>query len=258
MDKQNSPEVERDNVGAGTPSGGPVTAVDQVSFGPNGLVVVVTQDRRSGEVLMQAYANREALARTLAEGRAWYYSRSRSSLWLKGETSGHFQTVREVRLDCDGDAILYLVDQVGAACHEGYRSCFFRRAAGGGWEIDGRHVVDLSPSRFENKVSEDTHPAGFSDPSAFGILAELQELIAGRKREMPEGSYVTSLFNRGLDVILKKVGEEAAEVIIAGKGGSRSELVYELADLWFHCLVLLEEQGIDLREVLAELSSRRR
>jgi phosphoribosyl-AMP cyclohydrolase / phosphoribosyl-ATP pyrophosphohydrolase len=203
--------------------------LDEISFDAAGLVPVVAQDVASGEVLMLAYADREALERTAATGYAHYFSRSRGKLWRKGETSGHVQQVAEVRTDCDADAVLYRVKQSGPACHTLERSCFFRALD------DGRFV-----------------PAG----STAHVLADLEETIRGRQATLPEGSYTTYLFQQGLDKILKKVGEETTEVVIAAKNAAGEELRSETADLLFHLLVLLRLQGVELESVWEELESR--
>src|SRR5687768_16030392 len=164
--------------------------LDELRFDSAGLVPVVTQERGTGEVLMLAYANREALQRTLETGEAHYYSRSRSSLWRKGETSGHLQRVDEVRLDCDGDAVLYRVRQTGPACHTLERSCFHRA-------VEDASLVAAGHAG-------DTH-------------SRLEEIVRERDESRPQGSYTSYLFEKGIDKILKKVGEEATEVVIAAK-----------------------------------------
>ncbi|MDR1960906.1 MAG: bifunctional phosphoribosyl-AMP cyclohydrolase/phosphoribosyl-ATP diphosphatase HisIE [Gracilibacteraceae bacterium] len=216
--------------------------MEEIKWNAEGLVPAVAQDEETGAVLMLAWMNREALARTLQEGRACYYSRSRAALWLKGETSGHFQEVRAVRLDCDKDSILLIVRQTGLACHEGYYSCFHYAPPpeeGAEWAATGA-------------------PGERPTPSVGAVLEQLAELVAARRREMPPGAYTTYLFEQGLDKILKKVGEESAEVIIAAKNRVPAEVRYETADLFYHILVLLEEQGVSLADVAAELLSRRK
>jgi phosphoribosyl-ATP pyrophosphohydrolase/phosphoribosyl-AMP cyclohydrolase len=203
-----------------------------IKWNEQGLIPVVTQDVVSGTVLMLAYMNREALAITLTERQVCYYSRSRQELWRKGETSGHIQELVDWRLDCDKDSLLILVKQSGVACHEGEFSCFH--------------------------YGEDARMREYLSPGIGGVLAELATLIASRHREMPEGAYTTYLFSEGLDKILKKVGEECTEVVIAAKNSDKSELRYETADLLYHLLVLLEAKGLDLSEVWAELRSRRK
>jgi phosphoribosyl-AMP cyclohydrolase / phosphoribosyl-ATP pyrophosphohydrolase len=210
-----------------------VTAVDNVRFDANGLVPVVAQDTTTGEVLTLAYANGEAVEKTLATGEAHYYSRSRAELWRKGETSGNTQSVVEVRLDCDGDALLYKVEPRGPACHTGARTCFFTTLAGEGVGIATKKVED----------------------AAFGATLErLAGTIAQRHREMPEGSYTAGLIRRGPERVAQKVGEEAVEVVIAALREDR--LAEETADLVYHLLVLLEERGVGIEEVAGILSDR--
>lgn len=196
------------------------SVADQVKFDAAGLVPAIVQDSQSREVLMLAYMNRESLARTLETGETWFYSRSRGELWHKGATSGNVQSVRRIRLDCDNDTVLVEVVPAGPACHQGTFSCFG------------------------------------VEPRLDGFLSALTELIESRKESRPEGSYTTYLFDSGLDKILKKVGEEAAETIIAAKNASSEELVAEASDLIYHLLVLLVERGVSLSEVTGELRSR--
>jgi phosphoribosyl-ATP pyrophosphohydrolase/phosphoribosyl-AMP cyclohydrolase len=203
--------------------------IDQLKFDERGLVAVVAQEAATGEVLMLAWADREALERTLATGRAHYWSRSRGALWQKGETSGHVQEVREVRVDCDGDAVLYRVAQSGPACHTGQGSCFHRR-------VDGDGLA----------------PAG----GAGDVLSRIEEIVRAREAGRPEGSYTTYLFDKGVDKILKKLGEESAETIVAAKNPGTDELRSESADLLFHLLVLLRARGVPLADVYAELEGR--
>ena len=213
----------------------------ELRFDANGLIPVITQDGANGQVLMLAYMNAEAVARTLETGLAHYYSRSRKRLWRKGEESGHVQRVQEILYDCDGDTLLLKVDQVVAACHTGNRSCFFRRLDGVG--VDG-------PLGGERRF----------DPTAvysgLGILADLYGAILDRKAHPPEGSYVASLFSAGENRILEKVQEEAREVAIACKSGDRGQVISEVADLWFHALVLLAEQDVRPEEIAQELGRR--
>ncbi|NLY92053.1 MAG: bifunctional phosphoribosyl-AMP cyclohydrolase/phosphoribosyl-ATP diphosphatase HisIE [Firmicutes bacterium] len=213
----------------------------EIRFDEKGLVPAVVQDAQSGRVLMLAYMNEEALQRTKDTGYAWFFSRRRNCLWMKGETSGHRQKVKQILYDCDNDSLLLMVEQTGAACHTGHYSCFYR-------DIEGQEtenaVVDPAP----------LYAAGQEGP---GILYELYDLIQERKRVMPAGSYTTYLFKEGLDKILKKVGEENAEVIIAAKNNSKDEVVYEAADLIYHLLVLLVQQGVALADIFGELRRRR-
>jgi phosphoribosyl-AMP cyclohydrolase / phosphoribosyl-ATP pyrophosphohydrolase len=195
-----------------------------VRFDERGLVPAVVQDARTREVLTLAYMNEESLRRTLEEGETWFWSRSRSELWHKGATSGNTQRVVEVRADCDADALVVLVEPRGPACHTGARSCF-------GSE--------------EEEVS-------------IGVaLEEVYRVVNDRRREMPEGSYTTYLFEKGLNKILKKVGEESAETIIAAKDGDAEALKAETADLLYHLVVLLVERGLTLEDVGRELARRR-
>lgn len=202
--------------------------ISLLKFDEKGLIPAVVQDVKTGTVLMVAYMNREALEKTLEEGRTWFYSRSRQSLWAKGETSGHIQQVAGIFFDCDGDTLLVQVHQTGAACHEGTFSCFTRSLL----------------------MKEETVSPGWA------LLARLEELIKQRKESLPPDSYTTYLFTKGLDKILKKVGEEATEVVIAAKGGKREEIIYETADLLYHLLVLLREKEIALEEIWRELARR--
>ncbi|MDI7250078.1 MAG: bifunctional phosphoribosyl-AMP cyclohydrolase/phosphoribosyl-ATP diphosphatase HisIE [Bacillota bacterium] len=222
-------------------------------FGPDGLLPVVVQDAGSGEVLMLAFADREAVTRTLAEGRAWYFSRARQRLWRKGETSGNTQEVVEVRCDCDGDAVLYRVRQRGPACHTGRRSCFHRFLSPDG--VVG--VEEGRPHRGAGGPGGPTPEAAADGPAGPEILAELGELLRARRRELPSGSYTASLFRAGAARMAQKVGEEAVEVAVAAVRGVRVELVSEAADLVFHLLVLLTDAGIDPGEVWDELARRR-
>ncbi len=193
-----------------------------LSYDANGLIPVVVQDQRSGDVLMVAYANREALERTEETGLAHFWSRSRGALWKKGETSGHLLAVSEVRADCDRDSLLMVVEPSGPACHTGARTCFGEEGAG-----------------------------------AAGVLEEIARVIAQRARSAPEGSYTGRLLAKGLDHALKKVGEEATEVVLAAKGESDSRLAEEAADLLFHLLVVLAQRGVPLAEVMGVLRKRR-
>ncbi len=202
-----------------------------VRFGPDGLVPVVAQESRSGDVLMVAYANREALERTAATGSAHYYSRSRGALWRKGETSGHHQAVHEIRIDCDGDAVLYRVEQTGPACHTGARTCFAAAAAPDGGTVAG------------------------DDPGGH-VLTRLAATIARRAVERPAGSYTAQLLDRGVPKVSQKMGEEAVEVVVAANAEEPERLASEAADLLYHLLVLLEARGVPLDAVWRELEQR--
>jgi phosphoribosyl-ATP pyrophosphohydrolase/phosphoribosyl-AMP cyclohydrolase len=203
-----------------------VTAAERVRFGADGLAPVVAQDAATGEVLTLAYANREAVEQTLESGEAHYYSRSRQELWRKGETSGNTQRVVEVRLDCDGDALLYRVQPRGPACHTGERTCFYTTLAGRG--------VGVAVGRER-------------DDGLGAMLEQLATTIAERHAEMPEESYTASLLRRGTPRVSQKVGEEAVEVVIAALQDDR--LAEETADLLYHLLVLLEERGVSTDDV---------
>lgn len=206
-----------------------------VRFGADGLVPVVTQESRSGDVLMVAFANRDALDRTLSTGLAHYFSRSRGTLWQKGETSGHVQRVTEVRLDCDGDAVLYRVDQTGPACHTGTRTCFSTVFGRTGGPVDGRTVGE--------------------DPGGH-LLTRLARTIAQRAGERPKGSYTVELLAGGVGKVSQKVGEEAVEVVVAANSEDDDRLASEAADLLYHLLVLLQARGVPLDAVLKELEER--
>ena len=186
--------------------------LEKICFDQKGLVPAVVQDVSTGTVLMLAYMNRESLAKTIETGTTWFYSRSRQELWNKGATSGHMQHLREMYYDCDGDTLLVKVEQVGAACHEGTFSCFSRKFG------------DAESTQTDRPVTPED------------VLPELYEVIEDRRQNPVEGSYTHSLFEKGQDKILKKVGEEAAETIIASKNNSQGEVIYEMADLWYHCL----------------------
>lgn len=201
----------------------------ELTYGPDGLLPVVVQHVRSGQVLMVGFANQEAVERAVATGRAWFYSRSRQRLWEKGETSGHALDLRAVRVDCDADALIYLCEPRGPTCHTGEASCFYQQ------------LSDV--------------PAGETSGEAAAALFDtiLQRQAAGDQRS----SYVARLLAEGVDRIGKKVGEEAAEVIIAAKNDRPAELAHEVADLWFHTYVLLAHRGLTPEDVWAELRRRR-
>jgi phosphoribosyl-ATP pyrophosphohydrolase/phosphoribosyl-AMP cyclohydrolase len=206
---------------------------EEIQFDERGLVPVVTQDTNTSAVLTLAYANREALERTLESGVAHYYSRSRNELWRKGASSGNTQKVIEVRVDCDGDALLYRVEPHGPACHTGEESCFFTTLAGGGVGVatGGSGEVDFG-----------------------GTVDKLAGTITQRHREMPEGSYTAKLLGDGTERVAQKVGEEAVEVVVAALRDER--LAEEAADLVYHLLVLLEERGVGIGEVAQVLRDR--
>ena len=194
----------------------------------DGLLPVVVQDYRTDEVLMVAYMNEEAFQQTCQTGRMTYYSRSRQSLWLKGETSGHYQYVRSLSADCDWDTLLAKVEQVGVACHTGAYSCFFR------------------------PILED----GGNENCSAQVFENLERVIADRKANPKEGSYTNYLFDKGIDKILKKVGEEATEIVIAAKNPDPEEIKYEVADFLYHVMVLLAERGVAWQDIVDELARR--
>lgn len=204
--------------------------VSAVRWNEHGLAPAIAQDMRSGQVLMLAWMNAEALRASLAEGRGVYWSRSRQALWRKGESSGHVQSLHSVHLDCDGDTILLRVVQEGAACHTGAATCFFRQAERDAWQ--------------------DRVPPGGS------VLDELQATIHHRRQADPAQSYVAKLLHGGRDRVLKKVGEEAAEFLLACKNPEPQPVIAEAADLLFHLLVALEERDLHIDEVLGELQRR--
>lgn len=209
---------------------------EQLRFDENGLIPAIVQDAVSKAVLTLAYMNKESLQKSLETKETWFWSRSRQELWHKGATSGNTQRIVSMRYDCDGDALVVQVVPNGPACHTGAYSCF------AGELLDKTTEPEKADTREQDR---------------FAILGELEELIASREAERPEGSYTTYLFEKGVDKILKKVGEEAAEVIIAAKNRSQEELRYEASDLIFHLLVLLREQKLPLDQVLTELQRRR-
>jgi len=197
--------------------------LNEIKFDERGLVPAIVQHAKTREVLTLAYMNEESLARTIETNETWFWSRSRNELWHKGETSGNTQRVVSLALDCDRDAIVVLVDPAGPACHTGAVSCF-----------------DIQPTQNGS------------------LLTRLYELIQSRERERPSGSYTTYLFEEGIDKILKKLGEESAETIIAAKNDDRGRLVSEVCDLVYHLLVLLVARGVSLEEIANELEQRRR
>lgn len=194
----------------------------------NGLVPVIVQDYKTNEVLMLAYMNEEAYNCTIATGKMTYYSRSRKELWVKGETSGHYQYVKSLSIDCDDDTLLARVKQIGAACHTGSRSCFYRNLLKGEW-----------------KPEDNT-----------SILEKLYATVMDRKTNPKEGAYTSYLFTKGIDKILKKCGEEATEIVIAAKNPDKTEVKYEIADFLYHVTVLMAECGIDWKDVFEELANR--
>lgn len=202
-----------------------MTDIKELKFGADGLIPAIVTDYYTKEVLTLAYMNEESLKISMEEGRTCFYSRSRKTLWRKGETSGNTQQIVSIKADCDKDALIVEVIKKGPACHLGTESCF------------------------NDEVYQSEEVKSFS-------LQKLYELIKGRKTDRKEGSYTTYLFDQGIDKILKKVGEESTEVIIAGKGGDKAETIFEIADLTYHVFVLMAEMEIGLQDVLEELAKR--
>lgn len=201
---------------------------DSFRLNPQGLIPVIVQDYRTQEVLMLAYMNRVSFEQTIKTGRMTYYSRSRQSLWLKGETSGHYQYVKALSLDCDNDTLLAKVNQIGAACHTGERSCFFQNLV--------------------KKEYQETNP--------LKVFEEVLQVILDRKANPKEGSYTNYLFDKGIDKILKKLGEEATEIVIAAKNPNPEEVKYEISDFLYHMMVLMAWKGISWEDITRELSNR--
>ena len=199
--------------------------IDELKFDEKGLIPAIVVDAISKKVLTLAYMNRESLKISMEKGLTCFYSRSRQELWLKGETSGNYQHIVSITADCDGDALTVMVEKDGPACHTGTETCF------------------------NSRIYESEELSEFS-------MDSLYELLVGRKKDLPEGSYTTYLFQKGIDKILKKIGEESTEVIIAGKADDKKETVYEIADLAYHVMVMMVEMGISLEDVRRELGSR--
>ena len=200
--------------------------IEELKFNSHGLIPAIVVDATTKKVLTLAYMNKESLAISMAEGRTCFWSRSRQELWRKGETSGNVQHIVDITADCDRDTLVITVNKEGPACHLGTDSCF------------------------NDKVYVN------SEQGAPFSVEGLYALLQGRKEQLPEGSYTTYLFQKGLDKILKKVGEESTEVIIAGKAEDKAETIYEIADLMYHVMVLMVEMGISVEDVMAELASR--
>ena len=200
-------------------------SIDELKFDEKGLIPAVVVDSITKKVLTVAYMNRESLEISMEKGLTCFWSRSRQELWLKGETSGNYQHIVSITADCDGDALVVVVEKDGPACHKGTDSCFTNPV----WESEERQEFSLQG---------------------------LYDMLVGRNKNRPEGSYTTYLFEKGIDKILKKVGEECTEVIIAGKADDKAETIYELADLAYHAMVLMVQMGITVEDVHKELASR--
>jgi phosphoribosyl-ATP pyrophosphohydrolase/phosphoribosyl-AMP cyclohydrolase len=230
--------------------------IQNLKFDEQGLITAVVQDEATSEVLMVAYMNAESLARTMQTGETWFWSRSRQELWHKGATSGHTQQVVDVRLDCDGDALLVRVNPNGPACHTGERTCFFRGASSKGSNGEAEQKESVKAIATIQPVDSPLSLVNVAAMDLGILLQDLFKLIQERKDQRPEGSYTTYLFDSGLDKILKKVGEEAAETIIAAKNEDRKPLSSEISDLLYHLLVLMVERDVSLQDILGELSHR--
>ncbi|WP_035588964.1 bifunctional phosphoribosyl-AMP cyclohydrolase/phosphoribosyl-ATP diphosphatase HisIE [Hippea jasoniae] len=216
--------------------------LNMLKFDNRGLIPVIVVDFYNNEVLMLAWANKEAVKKTIETGFAHYFSRSRQKLWKKGETSGHTQKIKRILFDCDEDTLMYVVEQKGAACHTNHRSCFFREYYRGS-------IREIAPVIEGDDIIYDLE-------EKHDILRKIYNLLLERKQTLPQNSYTATLFKTGDDKILKKVAEETAEVIIAAKNNEKSEIVYEAADLIFHLLVLFAQKELPPEAVLEELSRR--
>lgn len=207
--------------------------INTLKFDASGLIPAVVQNIETNEVLMVAYMNADTIRQTIETGRATFWSRSRQEVWVKGDTSGNYMYVKEIRVDCDCDCLVLLANPAGPACHTGNRSCFFRKIE------DGKLVEDKNV------------------PSRSDIFAREQAVVIDRKENPEEGSYTNYLFDKGEDKILKKVGEEAAEVVIAGKNRDKDEIKYEVADLIYHLTVMLVDNGMTWDDIYEEMERRR-
>ena len=201
---------------------------DEFKLNSDGMLTVVVQDHKTNEVLMVAYMTKEAYDKTIETGIMTYYSRSRDELWIKGETSGHYQYVKDLYIDCDRDTLLAKVKQIGAACHTGNRTCFFKPLM--------------------KKEYDDTNP--------LHVFQNVYDVITDRKANPKEGSYTNYLFDKGIDKILKKVGEECTEIVIAAKNPDKEEIKYEISDFLYHMMVLMVEKGVSWEEITRELAKR--
>ena len=240
--------------------------LDEVKFNEQGLVPAIAQHHQTGRVLMVAWMNREALTLTAEKKQAVYFSRSRNKLWHKGEESGHFQTVHEIRLDCDADVIILQIEQHGGiACHTGRESCFYRKLTPNGWEIVDAQLKD--PEQIYAAKSSNPHTIAMNASKAqaeqVDVLDYLGKMMVERKAADPDSSYVAKLYHKGLNKILEKVGEESFETVIAAKEfqqhaneDNKNDLIYEVADVWFHLIVMLGYFDLDIQLVLNELARR--
>ena len=240
--------------------------LDEVKFNEQGLIPAIAQHHQSGRILMVAWMNREALSLTAEKNQAVYFSRSRQKLWHKGVESGHFQTVHEIRLDCDADVIVLQIEQHGGiACHTGRESCFYRKLTPKGWEVVDVQLKD--PDQIYGEKSANAHTQAMNASTAqaeqVDVLSYLGQMMAERKAADPESSYVSKLYHKGLNKILEKIGEESFETVIAAKefqttanADNKNDLIYEVADVWFHTIVMLGYFDLDIQLVLNELARR--
>jgi phosphoribosyl-ATP pyrophosphohydrolase/phosphoribosyl-AMP cyclohydrolase len=231
--------------------------LSQIKFNKEGLIPVIIQDEKTNQILMLAYMNRESLEKTLEEGRTCFYSRSRRKLWFKGDTSGNIQAVKKIILDCDNDTLLVLVEQKGVACRN--YSCFFKEVKGGKIK---EIKLEPSPSLQKEQAEKQKFPQGEGRRKQSKIdseiINEIYQVIQNRKLNYQSDSYVCKLLANPEDLLPKKIGEEAAEVIIALKDKEKSAIIYEVADLWFHTLVALGNCNISPQEIFEELKRRRK
>lgn len=222
------------------------TWIETLTYTDQGLIPVIVQDHLDGAVLMLAWMNRDSLIKTLETGRTWFWSRSRQELWPKGETSGHVQWVKQIWADCDRDTLLVTVEQVGdVACHTGARSCFFE-------PMPPDLTLDRSPEGSPDSDRRHTHGAGGAD-----TLSQVYGVIQDRQSHPQPDSYTSRLLSRGDNAILKKIGEETAEVVMAVKDQDPDAIASEMADLWYHCLVALAHHQVDIKDVYRQLQARR-
>ncbi len=236
--------------------------LNDVKFDTNGLIPAIAQDRTTGRILMVAWMNKESLRLTAEQKRAVYFSRSRQAIWHKGESSGHIQDVHEIRLDCDGDVIVLQITQHGdIACHTGRVSCFYRVLTAEGWQIVD--AVKKDPDVIYGTSAHSQHATSVINDipvlETVDVLTQLGHIVQERKNADPSSSYVASLYNKGLNKILEKVGEEAFETVIAAKDASEADtqdLIYETADLWFHTLVMLGQFNVQPQAIVDELARR--
>mgnify|MGYP000427410933 CR=1 FL=1 len=248
--------------------------LDRIKFDSNGLIPAIAQDHQTGRILMMAWMNRESLELTAKNRQAVYFSRSRGKLWHKGESSGHFQQVHDIRLDCDADVLVLSVTQLGdIACHTGRESCFYRllTAQNGelNWEItdavikDPQTIYGDQSGKSTNAHNTSAPNVSYQNANQANILSALDQVLAERKNASPDSSYVASLYHKGINKILEKVGEEATEAIIAAKDFSQTalaehqnDLIYEIADIWFHTMVTLAWFNIPSHTITDELARR--